>query len=111
MTTILIIALVGSIGVSVVLALGNAKLKANNSKLKVENTNLQYELGKTLLNKEQLENEETQTLSQDRIETIKEKFKQTSEIKPLKKATQEEVDAFYESQNPNKKRKTKTLEN
>ena len=42
-TTVLIIALVASIGLSVTLALGNTKLKAKNTKLKVENENLQYE--------------------------------------------------------------------
>ena len=111
-TTVLIIALVASIGLSVTLALGNTKLKAKNTKLKVENENLQYELGKTLLNKDQLETEiKEHSTYQDRIEAIKEKFKQTSEIKPLKKATKKDVEAFYESQKPiSKKRKLKVIE-
>jgi hypothetical protein len=112
MDTLLIILLILSIGVSVMLAISNAKLKANSAKLKVENENLQYELGKSFLNNGQDESEdEGSSLSKDRIESIKEKYLQTSEIKPLKKATKKEVDAFYESQKTTKnKRRTKIIE-
>ena len=91
MIPFLIAITVVAVSLSVIMYLNNAKLKAENAKLKVENLNMQYELGKTMLNKD---NE----LSQERVEEIKNNFKATQKIKPMKKATKEDVEKFYESQ-------------
>lgn len=90
------------IGVPAVL--NNAKLKADNSKLRLENQNLQYELGKTMLNNER---ENDIAISEDRIESIKDKFRKTSEIKLGKKATKKDVEAFYETQKVSRKKDNK----
>ena len=95
MTYLLIGVAVISLCIGVPAILNNAKLKADNSKLRLENQNLQYELGRTILNNE---NKKDNVVSEDRIESIKDKFRKTSEIKPTKKATREDVEAFYESQ-------------
>lgn len=91
---IIIIAALTGIGIPVVVS--NAKLKAKNTKLKIENENLEYELGKRMLDKKNYGNE--------RINLIKEKYKQTEIIKPEKKVTKEEVEAFYENQRQGNKK-------
>jgi hypothetical protein len=90
--------------ITVPLFINNAKLKAKNTKLTVERNNLEYELGRSLLGKK---NEE---LSPDRINSMKERFKQTSDIKPVKQATKKDVEAFYETQKVDKKERANKRE-
>ena len=95
---ILITITVIAIFFSVFLAVKNIKLKANNTKLKKENVNLQYELGVTLVKEKENLVTKDNVISQERINSIKERFKETEKIKKGKGATKEDVEAFYRSQ-------------
>ena len=91
-----------SLVVAIIFVLNNIKLKANNSKLKVENENLQHELGKKLLNNDEKDSE---VISRERIDAIRASFRKKIEIKPVKQATKEDVEAFYKSQMINEEKK------
>ena len=95
MMLVLILVSVAAIAVSVYFTINNAKLKARITKLEVENKNLEYELGNTIIQTEKNDD----IISQERINSIKEKYIATSEIKKVKGTTKEEIEKFYKSQN------------
>ena len=86
MPMVLLFLCIISISINVILILNNIKLKAINAKLELENDH--------------------SIITSERIESIKEKIKKTSEIKLNKSATKKDVEDFYKSQLEDTKKDT-----